>query len=303
LEVLEDRQLLSAIPAVSTVVGNEDFVLKTDGTLLRKYGYTDVLARNVASITVGLDRSGSGMVAYVKTDGTACEWSDGDARQSLSNPALHITNNVRSVAASTCGSAFVLRNDSELFFYEGPASKQWLDLSGNVRSISAGTDSCGLPSCAMISAQGIVYTWSLGGENLQMTNPSLGVTNNIRSVSAGQGGVVFILRNDSELFYFNTIAHTWTDLSGSIRSVSATFDPNASFASCDVVGTDGTAYVWSSAPNQNLQLKSISHGITNNIRSASRGGNGISDVVLNDGTLWQFNERTGQWTWLDSDVA
>jgi hypothetical protein len=315
LETLEDRQLLTAIPAHSTLVGNEDFVLYKDGALRRLYDGTglfgpikDRIDSNVVSLSVGLDNSGSGMVAYVKADGTAHEWSD--TRPGiipLSNPALGITNNVKSVAASDWGSAFVLTTSGEVFFYQGPASNRWVDLFSFVGSVSAGSDSWGFPSCDVVTWFGTAYTWSLDGVDRQLTCPSLGVTNNIRSVSAGWGGAVFVLRNDpvfgGELVYYNTDANTWTDVGGCIRSVSASSDPNAFYASCEVVTTSGTAFSWSSSGSQLTPLTSPRWGITNNISSASPGANGISDVVLNDGTLWQFNNRTNQWTWLDSGVA
>jgi hypothetical protein len=308
VEVLEGRQLLSAIPAASKLVGPEDFVLKQDGTLERIFRIStnfvsQTIDSGVGSISVGLDNFNGGMVAYVKSDGTAHEWSDTNGAVPLSDPALGITNNVGSVAASIGGGAFVLRNDSELLFFKGPTSNQWLNLSGNIRSVSAGTDASGSPSCDVTAWGGTAWTWSLSGVNAQLTNPSLGITNNVSSVAAGPLGAVFVLRNDSELFLYHTDSNKWQDLSGNIRSVSAISDPNASKASCDVTCWDGTAWVSSSDPSQNMQLKSLSDGISNNIRSASLGADGISDVVLNDGTLWQYDSKSNMWTMLDTGVA
>jgi hypothetical protein len=312
LEALEGRQLLSAFPAVSTLVGNEDFVLYRDGSLKRLFNDDSLVGptkrtidSGVVSLTVGTDPVGSGMAAYLKADGTAHEWSDTNGGVALSNPALGITNNVRSVAAGPHGSAFVLLNGDQLYWFDGHSDNKWSYLSGNIRSVSGGTDPSGCASCDVVSWNGYAYTWSETGLDRQLANPTMGLTNNVLGVAAGQKGAVFILRSDSTLFYYNTGTNTWANLGGNIRSVSTGTDPTGA-PSCDVVTWSGTAYMWTWSLNQagrTDQLTNPSLGVTNNIESAGAGLNGFSDVVLDNGTLLRYNDQTHQWTPLDTGVA
>jgi hypothetical protein len=311
VEALEERQLLSAYPIVNAYV-NEDFVLYQGG-ILRKidhnfFNHKTNLDSNVVSVSVA-DGWSRGVATYVKTDGSAWEWNDTDGFTALYNSALGITNNVCSVAADSYGGAFILRNDSTLFFWGGKYDNRWFNLGGNVRSVSAGTDAYGDSSCDVVSWYGTAYTWDEGGYfNFQLTNPSLGITNNVRSVAAGENGAIFVLRNDSVLFYYDQLTNTWANLGGNVRAVTAGTNANDG-PMADIVTGDGTAWEWSmlhpwdGSHGYYRQLVNTAAGITNNVRSVGAGQKDVSDVVLNDGSLWQYHDQTRQWTKLDTGVA
>jgi hypothetical protein len=372
LEALEDRQLLSAYPVVNSMV-NEDFVLYQNGSL-RKIDhnfYDNKTAIDGAvranSLSMGTDASGRGMAAFIDNrDGQAYEWDDTTHQMlSLSNSALGVTNNVKSVAAGQGGIVFVLTTDNRLTKFD-TAHQNWTAVGDNVASVRASAsyveqstnylgafriDTVKSTMADVLKTDGTAWEWTETTTNTYLlalvyihvgtsqsnsltplANSSLGITNNVKSVSRAATGVSFVLLTSGELFEFDASSHTWTDLGGNIASVSAGTD-SAGHAMASVIDLNGRIWDWSTthpwdgvhgfyqelfcpgitiSPLQPSNPFGSPSGFGNHsgplpapkfVVSFNAGANGVADVVLSDGSLYQYSDVTHRWNLLDTGVA
>lgn len=352
LEALEDRQLLSAAPVVNAMV-NEDFFVDRNSRLWKiDHTQTNPVTNTflettldnpvrASSLSVGTDKNGRGMAAYINdADGQAYEWDDTTQQvQSLYRSALGVTNNVKAVSAGQGGYVFVLTTSNHLAEFD-TAHQQWTDVGGSIASVSA--------SAARISHPAIVVTistmadvvktdgtaWEWNQVSLQvgpfsssfnsltpLANSSLGIANNVKSVSRAPTGVSFVLLTSGVLFEYDPASQAWSNLGGNIASVSAGTDA-AGNAMASVVTLDGniwdwsTTHPWDSVHGFYQQVYSDMPRIRYNpwthqvislpkpaVVSCVTGANGISDIVLSDGSLYQYSDASQQWTLLDTGAA
>jgi hypothetical protein len=321
LEALEDRQLLSAAPSLSG-----HFVNYNDGSL----SYVTPAGNNHEYIDSGVTSLSAGqaiqqtsfpwpgkdiivindMVAYVRFDGSAWKWDTGSqSRVELFNSSLGITYNVQSVAAGQQGEVYVLLNSGHLYQFD--ARGHWHDLGGNIISVTAGTDYSGRSMADVVTGDGTAWEYTTshprdGDHGFYRQLTTLFVSNNIKSVAAGRQGISYVLLNSGQLAEYNEHTNQWSDLGGNVASVSA--GSTASGQSMAVIMTmDGTAWEWSythpwdSDHGFYRQLVPIAgHG---QIQSVTAGPNDISDVVMSDGAVWQYDDkafRFWRWSYLDS---
>ncbi len=208
-----------------------------------------------------------------------------------------------------------------------PFSNSFLETSCDnpvrASSLSVGTDENSRGMAAYINnADGQAYEWSDTRQTpLSLFNSSLGVTNNIAAVAAGQGGFVFVLTTDHHLTRFDAAHQQWTDVAVGVASVSASashleaFDANFGLITvytvkpvmADVVMTDGTAWEWSPVGFpwcRNLTpLANSGLGISNNVKSVSRAATGVSFVLLTSGVLFEYDPASQAWNNLGGNIA
>jgi hypothetical protein len=369
LETLEDRQLLSAAPVVNAMV-NEDFFVDRSGRL-QEIDHTvtnpftggfvkTTLDQSVraSSLSVGTDEVGRGMAVYVSdADGRAYEWNDTrQERLSLVNRSLGVTNNVMAVAAGQEGQVFVLTTDHHLTEFD-TAWQRWTDIGGGIASVSASASrievldysfGTAMPqdvkstTADVLKTDGTAWEWSqqwmqpsLPGSPIYnyltpLANSRIGIANNVKSVSRAPTGESFILLTGDVLFEYDPASQAWSDLGANIASVSAGADA-AGHAMAIYKTLDGIMWDWSTAhpwdsvhgycqelfyPGQFLQpLDPMSVGPyspwnhprtyppSKTVVSFTAGANGVSDVVLSDGSLYQYSDVTHQWTLLDTGAA
>jgi hypothetical protein len=350
LESLEGRQLLSACPVVNTLV-KEDFVLYQDHTLRKiDHNFFDwklPVDANVVSVTAGTDASGGGMAAYVRVDPStpnppptfdptrdhciAMVWTDTNGPMNLWNPSFGITNNVKAVAAGQGGIVFVLTTSNHLAEFD-TAHQQWTDISYNVASVSAGVGqvvSLGTASYSTIAefvkTDGTAWEYRrvsglgfLAHDYLSpLSNANLGITANVKSVSLAPTGVSFVLLTSSVLFDYDPSSNSWHNLGGNMASVSAGTDANGD-AMATAIDLNGLAWEFDTRLGyyQHLYYPGCFTTLTYNpltqtwtwptpktVVSLSASSQGVTDVVLNDGSLYQYNDATHQWNLLDTGVA
>jgi hypothetical protein len=317
-ESLERRELLSANSVVNSMV-NEDFVVYSDGVLRKiDHNFFDLKSKldtDVVSVSVGTDPSGRGMAAYVKRDGTALVWTDTNGFQPLTSFFFGISNNVKAVCAGQQGHVFVQGTNNNVWMFNTQFSAWWYVYS-NVASFSSGTDSQGNTDYALVTTSGTAFQASVydvfapwfanvWGNFTQLTS-----SNNIKSVAAGRHGVTYVLFNSGVLYEYVTPGNAWYNLGGNVASVSA----GVNFAGdtmADIVTLTGQ--VWENSDthpwdgDHGLYRQLVPPGTTGTnplaIRSATANTGDVTDVVLSDGSLWQYNDQTRQWTELDTGVA
>jgi hypothetical protein len=353
LEALEDRQLLSAFPVVNSMV-NEDFVLYSNGHL-QKIDHTQVIFPKTTidqsvranSLSVGTDASGRGMAAYISAvDGQAYEWDDTNQQvQSLFNSAVGVTNNIKAVAAGQGGCIFVLTTGNHLAEFD-MAHQQWTNVGDNIAAVSASASRVepllfffsSSTMADVVKTDGTAWEWSqvsffganLYNELTPLTSSTLGITNNVKSVSRAPTGASFVLLTSGVLFEYDPSANTWNNLGGNIASVSAGTDA-AGKAMASVIDLNGVCWSWSTThpydavhgyyqelfvpgnlvpirptngfPTYGFPTHPTAWPPLRGVVSFSAGSNGIADVVLSDGSLYRYNDVTRQWTFLDSGVA
>jgi hypothetical protein len=322
LESLERRDLPSASAVVNSMV-NEDFVAYSDGVLRKiDHNFLNLKTRidsNVASLSVSTDASGRGMAAYLKRDGTACVWTDTNGPEVVSLAQVGVTNSVKAVCAGQGGRVFVQDSGNYLWEFDTHDGTWWY-LWDSVASFSSGTDSRGNTTYALVKTNGTAFEASINpntsyGTDVwfnwqQLCNPAMGITSNIKSVAAGQHGVTFVLLTSGVLYQYNQAGNTWGSLGGNVASVIAGVNYMGD-TMADIVTLTGQ--VWENSDthpwdgDHGLYRQLVPPGTTGTnpktIRSVTANTGDLTDVVLSDGSLLQYNDRTRQWTMLDTGVA
>ena len=300
---ISDQNDQSMTPAGATADRQVSFVLTSAGTLYEVSGAgMKLLGTNVLSISdQGIDNEGHPMVDVIRRDWEVIDSSDlppGTPIQRV--PVINayeyhdgtgfgsgwqlLDTGVVSVVAGQ-GVSYVLYTGGAVYEYHDESLTQadsWTFVGANTSyaGISAGTDSIGVNAVDVL----LTYNWAY-----QYSDSSgwkfLG--NYIRSISAGQQGVVAYVTTSGNAYVLDQTTNTLTWLGGNVAQATAGTDEHGVFM-VDLLYSSGDLYEYRPGSGSTFL-----HG---NVRSIAKGHAGLVDAVFTSGDAYAHD--AGGWHFL-----
>jgi hypothetical protein len=202
-------------------------------SLLNDQGY-------IASISdQGIDLNGQAFIAGVDSRGAAFEVHVDPVNTSSVNVNVVIpANSLPAASSAKAGQALtyvLFTNGSVSSFYQNGMPPHLVSSSSSPASaIDAGTDYRGVNMVVEISSDS-----SHTATEFVANGAATGLGSNVRSVSAGQQGIIALLYNGGTAYWYSDYSRTWTYLASSVGQVTAGVDPSGHFM-FDVLYTYGS---------------------------------------------------------------
>jgi hypothetical protein len=137
-----------------------------------------------------------------------------------------------------------------------------------------------------VTSSGSAYEYHAGGGAVLLGN-------SIKSAMAGNG-VSYVLWGNGNLYEYHDVSNSWTGIASGIASIDAGTD-RYGVNMVDIVQTTGFAWEYSDSSSW--------HYLASGVKQVSAGHGGASVVLLQNGSAEQFNEATGNLTFLGSGIS
>jgi hypothetical protein len=187
-------------------------------------------------------------------------------------------------AAPLTPASFVLQSNGSLWEHTAAG---WTFVSSGVASVGdQAIDNHGRATVDFVTTGGSAYEYHDGGSLVYLAG-------GVRSARAGQG-VSYLLFGDGSLYEYNDATHGWTYLDNNVAAIDAGTD-RLGVNMVDVVFTWGDAYSDSDSSGW--------HFLGSNVRSASAGRQGYSELLLTNGNAYSYSEASNSSSFLGSKVA
>jgi hypothetical protein len=179
---------------------------------------------------------------------------------------------------------FVLQTNGYLYKH---TSAGWTFLASGIASVSdQGIDNYGRALVDVVTTGGLAYEFHEGGSWTYLWSGA-------KSAKAGQG-VSYLLFTDGSLYEYKDAKGSWTFIDSGITAIDAGTD-RTGVNMVDVIFSWGGAYEHSDANGW--------YYLGSGVKAVSAGQQGISDILFTNGWAYWFNEATGGFSFLGSNVA
>jgi hypothetical protein len=264
---IPDKNDQAMTPVGATSLGTNNFFLKNDGTLyLQSSGLlgptVTYLSSNIASLSdQSIDNFGQAMVDVVTTGGYAYEYHVGRGW-------TYLSSGVKDAKAGQ-GVSYVLDNNGQAWEYKdwgqgaNGNSATWTQIDSNVTAIDAGTDRYGIN---MMTEVWLGY----GYEHSDSTGWHY-IDSGVKSVSAGQNGIMDYLTTAGNAYFFNESIGGKTYLGSGVSAVTAGTDLNGNWM-IDLLFSNGNLWEYRQ-PGGWTQL-------TSSVVSIGKAHSGVVDMVF-----------------------
>jgi hypothetical protein len=187
-------------------------------------------------------------------------------------------------ATASARDSFVLLQNGQLWKH---GASGWTYLLANVATVSnQAIDDAGHALVDVVTTTGAAYEYhdGLGWQPL---------ASGVKSARAGDG-VSYILLTSGQLWEYHDTAQTWTSITGSVTAIEAGTD-QLGVNMVDLVLTNGDAWEHSDSTGW--------HFLAHTVQAVSAGRGGYSEVLLQNGNAYHYNETTGGLGLLATNVA
>jgi hypothetical protein len=262
---ISDKNDQAMTPAAAVAQRPWSYVLDTSGRLYEYMGGgSNFIGAGIASISdQGIDNQGHAMIDAVTTTGDAYEYHADFGWVKIWGGAVS--------AKAGQGESFILFSDGSLWEYKDKDGSWW-HLSDNVASIDAGTDRFGVNSVVEISTWGGAYEWS----------DSTGwhyIDYNVQSASAGRQGIVDLVYNTGNAYWWNEATTQFVFLGSNVTQVTTGFDQSGNYI-IDLLYTNGNVNEW---------RQGGWHFKDYNVQSMAKSVAGYFHDVSRLGNAWEFD--------------
>jgi hypothetical protein len=264
---ISDKNDQGMTPAGATGVRAVNFVLDKKGNLYETYGGGLIfLSSGIAAVSdQAIDNYGHAMIDVVTTGGAAYEYHEGLGSWTF------LANGVKSAKADQ-GVSYVLYNTGKLYEYKDWGSS-WTYIDSNVTAIDAGTDRYGVNMVAEVwLGQAWEHSDSTGWHYL---------ASNVKAVSAGQQGIMDLLYNNGNAYWYNEATGTFSFLASGVAAVTAGTDQFGRYM-IDLLYTSGNLYEY--------RVGGSWTWLDNNVVSVGKGHAGAVDIVFNWGDAYDHDQ-------------